>query len=166
MSSEHGLIQQNDYFLQGTRAALLEQEGLFEKKPEQFSQAYEKALHYEQELEKALSAKRQATIKLYKEDITNLEKEITVLENTKKGKGLTIGDVMQVEIAIDNKRHIIRELNEKITAGIAEEMQLTDEQQVLLHQQKAEKEADQLGTFLEKERIRIREKYSHLWTFW
>ena len=103
---------------------------------------------------------------LYKEDIANLEKEINVLENTSKKKGLTIGDVMQIEIAIDNKRHIIRELNEKITAGIAEEMELTDDQQATLYHQKAQKEADQLATFLAKERVRIREKYSHLWKFW
>ena len=84
LSSERGLIQQHDYFLQGTRAALLEQPNLFDKRPEQFNQAYEKALQYGQKLEKALSAKRQATIKLYKEDIANLEKEIAVLEATKK----------------------------------------------------------------------------------
>ena len=160
------MIQQHDYLLQGTRAALLEQEGFFDKGPAQFNQEYEKAQHYEQALEKALSAKRKATIKLYKEDIANLEKEIKVLEGTKKKKGLTIGDVMQIEIAIDNKRHIIRELNEKITKGISEEMQLTEEQQVLLHQQKAQKNADQLTTFLEKERVRMHEKYSHLWKFW
>ena len=51
LSSERGLIQQHDYFLQGTRAALLEQPNLFDKRPEQFNQAYEKALQYGQKLE-------------------------------------------------------------------------------------------------------------------
>ena len=78
LSSEHGLIQQQGYFLRGTRAALLEQQVFFDKRPELFRQEYEKALRYEQELEKALSAKKQTTVKLYKEDIANLEKEILV----------------------------------------------------------------------------------------
>ena len=46
---------------------------------------------------------------------------------------------MQIEVAIDNKKHIIRELNEKITEGIKEEMQLREAQQVALYQQKAAK---------------------------
>ena len=165
LSSERGLVQEHEYFLRGTRAALLAQD-LHDKNPKQFNQAYEKALRYERELEKALSAKKQATIKLYKEDIANLEKEISVLEETKKKKGLTIGDVMQIEIATDNKRHIIRELNEKITDGLKEEMKLTDEQQVILGNQKAQKDTEELINFLKKERARIHTKYSHLWKFW
>lgn len=166
LSSERGLIQQHGYFLQATRTALLEQPDLFDKRPEQFNQAYERALRYEQELAKALSAKKQATIQLYRADIANLEKEITVLEQTKKKKGLTVADVMQLEIAVDNKRHIIRGLNEKITDGIAEGMQLSDEQQAILYQQKAQKDTEALTDFLNEERKRIRAQYSYLWTFW
>jgi hypothetical protein len=162
LSSERGLVQQYGYFLSDTRAALLEQ-GLRDQTPEQFNQSYEEALLYEQELEKALSAKRQATIRLYKEEISKLEHEISVLELTKKKQGLTIGDVMQVEIAADNKRHIIRELNEKITEGIKEGIRLTDEQQAELAKRKAQKDAEELANFLREERIRIHEKYGHLW---
>ena len=46
--------------------------------------------------------------------------------------GLTIGDVMQIKIAINNKRHIIKMLNEKITHGLQEEMQLVDAQKETL----------------------------------
>jgi len=165
LSLERGLIQQGDYFLRDTRAALVES-GLYERNPKQFSKEYVKALSYEQELEKALAAKEQATVKLYKEDIENLEKEISVLEKAKKKKGLTVGDVMQMELAIDNKRHIIRELNEKITEGIREGMKLTDEQKNALGQQKAAKDTEALVNFLEKDRVRIHAKYSHLWKFW
>ena len=165
LSLERGLIQQGDYFLDNTRAALVEN-GLYEKDPKQFNKEYEKALSYEQELGKALAAKEQATVKLYKEDIDNLEKELSLLEEAKKKKGLTVGDVMQIELAIDNKRHIIRELNEKITNGLKEGMQLTDEQKNTLGQQKAAKDTEALVNFLKKDRARIHAKYSHLWKFW
>ena len=165
LSLERGLIQQGDYFLDNTRAALVEN-GLYEKDPKQFNKEYEKALSYEQELGKALAAKEQATVKLYKEDIDNLEKELSILEEAKKKKGLTVGDVMQIELAIDNKRHIIRELNEKITNGLKEGMQLTDEQKNTLGQQKAAKDTEALVNFLKKDRARIHAKYSHLWKFW
>ena len=64
LASGHGLIQQHEYLLQGTLAALLAQDDLAEKEPEQFNKAYEQAVRYEQELEKALSAKKKATIRL------------------------------------------------------------------------------------------------------
>jgi hypothetical protein len=73
---------------------------------------------------------------------------------------------MQIELAIDNKRHIIRELNEKITNGLKEGMQLTDEQKNTLGQQKAAKDTEALVNFLKKDRARIHAKYSHLWKFW
>jgi hypothetical protein len=165
LSLERGLIQQGDYFLRNTRAALVESE-LYDRNPRDFSKEYAKALSYEQELEKALSAKEQATMKLYKEDIENLGKEISILEKSKNKKGLTVGDVMQMELAIDNKRHIIRELNEKITEGIKEGMKLTAEQKATLGQQKAQQDKEALTEFLEKDRARIREKYNHLWKFW
>lgn len=165
LSLERGLIQQHDSFLSHTRAALVEN-GSRDKNPTQFNKEYEKALSYEKELEKALAAKERATVKLYKEDIENLEKEIAILEKAKKKKGLTVGDVMQMELAIDNKRHIIRELNEKITHGLKEGMKLTDEQKNTLGQQKAEKDTEALVDFLEKDRARIHAKYSHLWKFW
>ena len=165
LSLGNGFVQPYEYFLRDTRAALLEH-GSNDKNPRQFNQEYEKALAYEQELEKIISAKERATIKLYKEDIKNLEKEIAILEKSKKKKGLTIGDVMQMEIAIDNKRHIIRELNEKITQGLREGIKLTDEQKEALGNQKAKKDTEALVDFLDKDRIRIHQNYSHLWKFW
>jgi len=165
LSLERGLMQRGDCFLRDTRAALVEN-GLYERNPKQFNKEYEKALSYEQGLEKALAAKEQATIKLYKEDIENLEKEISILEKAKNKKGLTVGDVMQMELAIDNKRHIIRELNEKITNGLKEGMKLTDEQKATLGNQKIQQDTEALADFLEKDRARIHEKYSRLWKFW
>ena len=44
LASGHGLIQQYAHLLQGTRAALLAQEDLLKQDPEQFNQAYEKAV--------------------------------------------------------------------------------------------------------------------------
>ena len=73
---------------------------------------------------------------------------------------------MQMEIAIDNKRHIIRELNEKITQGLREGIKLTDEQKEALGNQKAKKDTEALVDFLDKDRIRIHQNYSHLWKFW
>jgi hypothetical protein len=166
LSAESGLVRQHEYFLQGTRAALLAQPDFFDKGAEQFNQAYQEAVRYEQELEKALSAKKQATIKSYTANIVELEEEISVLEKTKKQEGLTIGDVMQIQMAIDTKKHIIRELNEKITKGIEEEMQPTEEQQETLDQQKAAKDMESTSNFHSKERARMHKKYSHLWRFW
>ena len=166
LSKEQGLVQQYAYFLQGTRAALLAQPDVVEKDPAQFNQAYEKAVRYEKEIEKALAAKKKATIRLYKEDIALLEKDISMLEATKKQEGLTIVDLMQIEIAIDHKKHIIRELHEKITEGIEQEMQLTEAQQEQLYQKKAVKDAESMRSWRNKERARMHKKYGHLWKFW
>ena len=166
LSAESGLVRQHEYFLQGTRAALLAQPDFFDKGPEQFNRAYQKAVRYEKELTKALSAKEQATIILYTAEIKKLQEEISVLEQTKQREGLTIGNLLQIEMAIDNKKHIIRELNEKITEGIWKKMQPTQEQQETLEQQKAAKDMESTSNFHSKERARMHKKYSHLWRFW
>ena len=166
LSAESGLVRQHEYFLQGTRAALLAQPDFFDKGAEQFNQAYQEAVRYEQELEKALSAKKQATIKSYTANIVELEEEISVLEKTKKQEGLTIGDRMQIEMAIDTKKHIIRELNEKITEGIKEQMQPNQEQERTLEQQKAANDVESMKKAHETERTRMHTKYGHLWRFW
>ena len=108
LSAESGLVRQYEYFLQGTRAALLAQPGLFDKGPEQFNRAYQEAVRYEQELIKALSAKEQATIILYKAEIEKLQAQIKVLEERQQQEGLTISDRMQIARTIDNKKQIIR----------------------------------------------------------
>ena len=166
LSAESGLVRQHEYFLQGTRAALLAEPDFFDKGPEQFNRAYQKTVRYEQELTKALSAKEQATIILYTAEIKKLQEEISVLEQTKQREGLTIGDRMQIEMAIDNKKHIIRALNEKITEGIKEQMQPTEKQQRTLEQQKAANDVESMKNAHKKERARMHTKYGHLWRFW
>ena len=166
LSAESGLVRQHEYFLQGTRAALLAESDFFDKGPEQFNRAYQKTVRYEQELTKALSAKEQATIILYTAEIKKLQEELSVLEQTKQREGLTIGDRMQIEMAIDHKKHIIRELNEKITEGIKEQMQPNQEQERTLEQQKAANDVESMKKAHETERTRMHTKYGHLWRFW
>ena len=165
LSAESGLVRQYEYFLQGTRAALLAQPGLFDKGPEQFNRAYQEAVRYEQELIKALSAKEQATIILYTAEIEKLQAQIKVLEETQQQEGLTISDRMQIARTIDNKKQIIRELNEKVTEGIKDEMQPTTKQQETLDEKKAASDVKIMKHSHNTERARMHEKYGHLWRF-
>ena len=75
-------------------------------------------------------------------------------------------DFMQIEIAMDHKKHIIRELHEKITEGIEKEMQLTEAQEAELYEQKTAKDAEHMKTWMKGERARLHKKYGHLWKFW
>ena len=165
LSAESGLVRQYEYFLQGTRAALLAQPGLFDKGPEQFNRAYQEAVRYEQELIKALAAKEQATIILYTAEIEKLQAQIKVLEETQQQEGLTISDRMQIARTIDNKKQIIRELNEKVTEGIKDEMQPTTKQQEALDEKKAASDVKIMKHSHNTERARMHEKYGHLWRF-
>lgn len=90
LSLEGVLIQQGAYFLSDTRAALVAH-GLNEPSAQQFNKAYEHALSYEQELGKALAAKEQATIKLYKADIETLEKSLLCWQRLKIIQGCKQG---------------------------------------------------------------------------
>lgn len=165
LSAESGLVRQYEYFLQGTRAALLAQPGLFDKGPEQFNRAYQEAVRYEQELIKALAAKEQATIILYKAEIEKLQAQIKVLEERQQQEGLTISDRMQIARTIDNKKQIIRELNEKVTEGIKDEMQPTTKQQETLDEKKAASDVKIMKHSHNTERARMHKKYGHLWRF-
>ena len=165
LSAESGLVRQYEYFLQGTRAALLAQPGLFDKGPEQFNRAYQEAVRYEQELIKALSAKEQATIILYTAEIEKLQAQIKVLEERQQQEGLTISDRMQIARTIDNKKQIIRELNEKVTEGIKDEMQPTTKQEETLDEKKAASDVKIMKHSHNTERARMHEKYGHLWRF-
>ena len=165
LSAESGLVRQYEYFLQGTRAALLAQPGLFDKGPEQFNQAYQEAVRYEQELIKALAAKEQATIILYTAEIEKLQAQIKVLEERQQQEGLTISDRMQIARTIDNKKQIIRALNEKVTEGIKDEMQPTTKQQETLDEKKAASDVKIMKHSHNTERARMHEKYGYLWRF-
>lgn len=165
LSAESGLVRQYEYFLQGTRAALLAQPGLFDKGPEQFNRAYQEAVRYEQELIKALSAKEQATIILYTAEIEKLQAQIKVLEERQQQEGLTISDRMQIARTIDNKKQIIRALNEKITEGIKKQVQPTTKQEEALEQQQAANDVKIMEDDHNTERARMHKKYGHLWRF-
>ena len=157
--------RQRKFILSDTRAALAEQ-GLDRQAPGQFSKAYQRAEAYEAQVLQALQAKRQATLKGYQEEIKRLDKEIPLLEEAKEKKGLTVSDVMQIEQTIERKRGVVRELHEKVTAGIAEEMELTQAQEEALLAKKASSDADALEEYFARERKRIHQKHGHLWKFW
>ena len=165
MTLERDLIQRGSYLLSDTRAALAEQR-LDRQSPGQFSKAYQRAEAYEAQVLQALQAKRQATLKGYQEEIKRLDKEIALLERAKEKKGLTVSDVMQIEQTIELKRGVVRGLHEKVTAGIAEEMELTEGQAAALLEKKMSSDAAGLEAYFTRERQKIHQKYGHLWTFW
>lgn len=164
LSFERGLMGEGKRLLSHTRSSLLASH-LMQTNPKRFEQEYEQAEAYEAQVHQALRAKQVASVKIYKSEIDRLEKEIKLLETAKAKPGLTIGDLMQIELVIDSKRRDIRELNEKITAGIAADLVLQDEEKEKMALYKASKDVSELNDFLEKDRQRIREKYSHLWSF-
>lgn len=164
LSLEKGFIKQGKSFLSNTRSDLLAS-NLLETNPQKFKQEYEKAEAYEAVLQEALRAKDQTTIKIYKEELEQLEKEIKLLEEAKKKEGLTVSDVMQTEIAIDNKKEKARTLSNHITSFIKKSLPLSNEEEQKLAAFKAAEEASELTDFLTKEKKRMKQKYGHLWKF-
>lgn len=148
-----------------TRAALAEQvlEG---QSPGHFSKAYQRAETYEAQVLQALQAKRQAMLKGYQGEIKHLDQEISLLEKAKEKKGLTVSDVLQIEQTIELNRGVVRVLHEKVTAGIAEELELTEGQAAALLAKKMTSDTDALAAYFTRERQKIHQKYGHLWTFW
>ena len=109
LSLERGILWDGNYMLQDTRAALVEL-GLEGKPRDKFEKEYQQAAAYEQQVAKALRAKKRSTIRLYKAEVDRLEKEVQVLEKSKTKKGLTVSDVMQIEQTIELKRDVMRRL--------------------------------------------------------
>jgi hypothetical protein len=164
LSFEKGLIKQGKSFLSKTRSDLLASD-LIETNPQKFKQEYAQAEAYEATLTEALEAKDQAMIKIYKEELEQLEKEIKLLEEAKKKEGLTVSDVMQTEIALDNKKEKARSLSNYITGFIKKSIPLSSEEKQKLAAFKASEEASELTDFLTKEKKRMKQKYGHLWKF-
>lgn len=162
LSLEKDVLGQGDYFLRDTRAALLSS-GLHQKNPDQFAREYQKAAAYERELQKALKAKEQVKIKIYKEEIARLAQALVLLEQAKTKPGLTVGDVVQLELAIDAKRKAIRELNEQVTQGIQEGLALSTEQKEALARYQAHRDLAIMEQYMIEDRKRIKEKYRHWW---
>jgi len=163
-SLERGLLGQRRSFFSHTRSALLAT-GMMDTNPKQFKKEYQKAQDYEALLEEALEAKEQTTIKLYKAEVERLEKEIKLLEETKSRQGLTVGDVMQVEMAIDNKKKQVLKLNEKITEFMKKSLPLTKEEEFKVNVQHMQEAVGELSSFLKEDKKKIRTRYSHLWSF-
>jgi hypothetical protein len=164
LSLEKNVLGHGKHLLSSTRASLLSS-NLLQSSPQQFDKQYAQAEAYEVQLQEALKAKKVATVKIYKAEIERLAKEIKLLEEAKSKKGLTVGDVMQMELVIDSKRRDIRELNEKIDDRIGDDLKLDDEEKEKIAIYKASRDLKELEEFLEKDRQRIQTKYSHLWKF-
>ncbi|MHB9147731.1 MAG: hypothetical protein ACYC2U_04855 [Candidatus Amoebophilus sp.] len=163
-SLERGLLGQGKSFFSHTRSALLTT-NMMHTNPKQFKKEYQKAQDYEALLEEALEAKEQTTIKLYKAEVERLEKEIKLLEETKAKPGLTVSDVMQVEMAIDNKKKQVLKFHEKINRFMKKALPLTKEEEFKVNAQHMQEAVGELSSFLEKDKKRIRTRYSHLWSF-
>ncbi len=164
LSLEKSVISQGKYLVSYTRSFLLSS-NLIRTNPKQFDKEYKEAEEYEEDVQQALKAKQVASAKIYKAEIERLEKELKLLEETKRKQGLTVGDVMQIEMAIDSKRRDIRELNEKIDASIKADLALSEEDKFKMGAYTANKDGDDISSFMEKDKKRIRAKYSHLWDF-
>ena len=164
LSFEQGVISQGKYLLSDTRTALMTT-NLLHSNPKQFEKAYQQAEAYESTLSDALKAKEVATVKIYRAEVERLEKELQLLEQAKCKQGLTVGDVMQIEMAIDNKRWHIRELNEKITASIKADLLLSEEQKQVLATHRAHQQMTALSDHLASEKKRMQQKHAHLWNF-
>lgn len=165
-SLEGGLVQQGSFLLQETRAALAGSEGLETQNPEEFHKAYSKAIAYEEQLEQALHAKEQVSLKYYQQEIKRLEKEMKVLEESKGQAGLTMGDALQIERTLEMKRSIARDLHEKVNAGLREELLMSDEQAATLLHKKQQSDLKALDDYFKEDRARVRRHYGHLWKLW
>ncbi|MEM9417175.1 MAG: hypothetical protein AAF963_02370 [Bacteroidota bacterium] len=165
-SLERGLVQQGGFLLSETRAALASDEGLERQRPEEFNKAYQQAVTYEENLERALHAKEQATLKWHQQEIRRLESELKVLEASKGKPGLTMGDALQIERTVEMKRSIARDLHEKVNTGIREEMAMSDEQASRLLQKKQGSDVKALDDYFKHDRERVKRHYGHLWKFW
>ena len=165
ISLERGMLWDGSYMLQNTRAALIEL-GLVDKPRSKFEQEYQKAVCYEQKVNEALSAKRRAAIRLYKYEIDRLKKDVKSLEKLKTKEDLIIGEIMLVEQTIELKRNIMRALNEKITQGIEDALDLSDDQSAQLIRYKIDEDTKALEAYLAAERKKVHAQYEHLWRLW
>jgi hypothetical protein len=164
LSFEQGYIKQSKFLLSNTRAAIIASD-LMHTHSSKFDQAYAKAEQYEVSLKAALRAKQIATVKIYRAEIERLEKEIKLLEGAKSKQGLTVGDVVQLEMAIDSKRKAVRELHEKIDARMEADLNLSEADKFKMAVYKANKESAELVSFIDQDKQRIKATYSHLWKF-
>jgi hypothetical protein len=165
LSFERGVIGHADYLLSRTRSALMST-NLFRTNPKQFEKAYEQAVHYEQQVEKALSAKERALTKIYKKEVEYLEEELRFIERAKEEPGLTTGDIAKLEMAGETKRGEIRELHKEISKQLAASLTLKEEDTLKLAMYKAHRDAAILAQELAIDKQRIQAKYASLWSFW
>ena len=162
LSVEKEVLGQGDYCLEDTRASLLSS-GLLSTHPAQFAKDYQKALAYEKELAKALRAKEHSKLKIYKEEISLLWQEVGLLEQAKVKPGLTVGDVAQLELAIEAKKKTIRELNEQISQGLQAGLCLSADQQATLSSYQVQQDLAIMEQYRQADQQRIKAKYRSWW---
>jgi RNase H-fold protein (predicted Holliday junction resolvase) len=100
-----------------------------------------------------MRAKGITTTKVYKAHKDHLEKQIEVLEQHQTEKGLTVGEVLQMEMVIDNKRRHIRELEQAIEKDIQQAMVLSDQDKIAAAAAQSQEDIRRLEAWLEEERL-------------
>ena len=157
LSFEKSMIRNSNQLVSYTRSHVLSYD-LIKTNPKKFEKDYGEAEEYEANLKKAIKAKKIATTKIYVEDIKRLEKELELLEETKSRKGLTVGDVMLTEMAMDSKRREIRDLSDRIDAALLDDLKLSDEEAFKIGCYKASKDGKAMMDAIEKDKQRMRDK--------
>ncbi|MHB9146897.1 MAG: hypothetical protein ACYC2U_00270 [Candidatus Amoebophilus sp.] len=157
LSFEEGTYKDARHLLSNTRSALLAA-NLGNTNPQAFKRKYQEAEDYDISLMQAMQAKEVTLIRIYKAEVEQLTSQIKTLEEKQTQKGLTIGEVMQIEMVIDNKRKQIRELNEKIDQAIKQATVLTHEQRIEVAARKAKENIDGLDKWMADERKRMQNR--------
>lgn len=157
LSLERSSMQHTGYMLSNTRGSLMKS-GLWKTNPKEFQRKYKEAEDYEGHLRAAMKAKEITTTRIYKADVEQLEAQIKVLEEHQTKKGLTVSEVMQIEIAIDNKRKHIRSLNAKIDKSIINSTELSEQDKIDAIVAKADEDCRNLAAYIRQERIRRHNK--------
>ena len=154
LSFEKSMIRSSNHLVSYTRSHVLSYD-LIKTNPKRFEKEYGEAEEYEANLKKAIKAKKIATTKIYVEDIKRLEKELELLEDTKTRKGLTVGDVMLIEMAMDSKRREIRDLGDRIDAALLDDLKLSEEDAFKIGCYKAQKDGKEMLDAIEKDKQRM-----------
>lgn len=157
LSLERSTTEYTGYMLSNTRGSLMTS-GIWKTNPKEFQRKYKEAEYYEDNLRAAMKAKEITTTRIYKAAVEQLEAQIKVLEGHQTQKGLTLSEVIQIEIAIDNKREQIRSLNEKIDKAITDSTNLSEQDDIDAIIANADEDCRNLAAYIRNDRIQRQNK--------
>ena len=133
LSLEKSFLRNSKFFLEDTKRDIIHH--LSYKKSRPIDHGYglkqlQEAEDYENDLQKAIQAKKLARVKLYTSEVEQIRADIKNLRQIEKNNKhkLTAGEMLQLQFLIDKKQERCHQLNEKIDQLLEDSLELTDKE--------------------------------------